>query len=123
MIRRATLMVLLLSSAMTLYLCGCGETGRSLDKMLDEGNFDEVILEAEKIIKENPEDYGTIIVLGDAYYMKAKDYNMKAGQAYTPEGAAIAKKAIDYYFMAKKINPSMRLDRKIGIAGALMSPP
>jgi hypothetical protein len=105
-----------------LLLAGCKKGGRGLDKMLDEEKFDEVIQLGEKMIQADPKDYGTMIVIGDAYYRKAKKINQAAHARYTPEGAVLAKQAIDFYKKSKEINETMRVDQKISEAGVLMSP-
>ena len=102
---------------------GCSKKSSwDLSEMLQQGKYDAVIETGTERIQKNPEDFGTIILIGDAYYRKALEFNRNAHRSYTPEGAALAKKAIDYYRQAKEIKPSMRVDQKIGIAGALMSP-
>lgn len=116
-----------LAVALLLFLIGipqgCKPKPNELDRLLVEGRYDELISLGEKRLKDHPDDYGVMILIGDAYFFKAKKINEDRGSAYTPEGAALAKKAIDYYRKSSAINRSQRVDRKIGFAGALMSPP
>ena len=102
--------------------CRKQKSGRDLDILLQQGRYDDVIKKGTAALKEHPDDYGLLIVVGDAYFLKAKKFNRDAGKFYTPEGAALAQKAIEYYKKSKELHPSMRVDQKIGMAGALMSP-
>ncbi len=111
----------LLSIAM-LFFTSCGPSSRDLDKMLKEGKFDQVIELGNKRIAEHPEDFGTLILIGDAYYQKGVKFNQEMHRRYTPEAAAFAKRALDYYRKAKKYTNAMRVDQKMGFAAALISP-
>ena len=101
----------------------CQKSGWDLDKMLQQGKYDEVITLGEKKLAENPEDYGTMIIIGDAYYLKGLKFNEDAGVAYSAEAAALARQATEYYRQSKKYHESMRVEQKLGFASALMSPP
>ena len=110
--------------ALSILAClSCQKSGWNLDKMLDEGKYDEVISLGEKKLAENPEDYGTMIILGDAYYLKGKKFNEDAGVAYSPEAAAFARQATEYYRQSKKYHESMRVEQKLGFTSTLLSPP
>ncbi|GEM_PF-6392403 len=102
---------------------GCGPRPNALEQLLVSGRYDEAITEGEKLLKEKPDDYGVLIVIGDAYFFKAQKINQDRGTPYTPEGAALAKKAIDYYRRSMALHRSQRVEQKISNAGTLMSPP
>jgi len=112
-----SLVVIMIASLVI--ISGCSKTGRGLDKMLDQGKYDEVIEIAKKQIEINPEDYALYIVLGDAYYLKAHKFNSDKGVYFSPEAAALGKKAIDYYTQSRDLHESMRIDQKIAKAGKL----
>jgi hypothetical protein len=101
---------------------GCSIGSRGLDKMIEEGRYDEVIELVGQKIEQNPEDHALYIVAGDAYYRKAMQFNADRGAHYTPEAAALAKKAIGFYEKSKQYRESMRVDQKISNAGTLTSP-
>lgn len=120
MLRTLILILILITAG---FAFGCGPRPSALDQLLVSGRYDEAITEGEKMLKEKSDDYGVMIVIGDAYFFKAQKINQDRGMPYTPEGAALARKAIDYYKKSMAINRSQRVEQKISNTGTLMSPP
>lgn len=112
----STLTLLLLGSIM---VSGCSKSSHDLDKMLEQGNYDKVIELAQTKLKDNPEDYALYIIIGDAYVLKGKKFNADKGVSFTPEAAAYAKQAIEYFENSKEYHESMRVDQKIAGAGTM----